>query len=242
MQRFRLLGIALMAIFAIGAIASATAAAENPEILPIPTVKTPLKFTSEGLDVSYVLETTAGGKIKCDKVKNKGEFTTQDAGTATIDFEKCETLGLPCRTEGDAEGIILVSADIQFVDLKKAGLALKESLGVELLPLEGGVNKLIIKCGKLGEVVIEIRGSVLGKEDKIKELVKTKVGELLFDQTKGEQEFKECELLKALCINAKGEPNKLLFESSTNKAGFELAGELALKIDLTFEKEFEVHY
>jgi hypothetical protein len=234
MQRFRLLGIALMAIFAISAIASATAAAENPDILPIPSSEEPLKFTSQGLDTKYVLETTKKLQIECKTVTNKGEFTTQDSGTVTIDFEGCEAKGAKCKAEGDVNGTILVFGDINFVDLKKAGLALKESLGVEILPLNPSKeNKLLITCGVLKTEVV---GSVLGREDKIKELVKTKTGELLFDQKEGEQEFTECELLKAFC-------EKKVFKLESNLAGvFELAGELALKIDITFAKEIEVHY
>jgi hypothetical protein len=233
MQRFRLLGIALLAIFAISAIASATAAAENPEILPVPTAKLPLKFTSEGLDTKYVLETTKKLQILCKTVTNKGEFTSQDSGTVKIDFEGCESKEVKCKAEGDMNGIILVFADINLVDLKKAGLALKESLGIELLPLEKGENKLIITCGILKT---EVRGSALGREDKIKELVKTKTGELLLNQKDGEEELTECEFLKAFC-------DKQVFRLESNLNGaFELAAELALKVDLFFEKEFEVHY
>jgi hypothetical protein len=236
MQRFRLLGIALVAILAISAIASATAAAENPEILPVPTAKEPLKFTSQGLskEDKYILETTKLKQITCAKVTNKGEFTSQDSGTVTIDFEECKSEGFSCNTAGDEKGIILVFADINLVDLKKAGLALKEALGVEILPLEKGENKLLITCG--GILKIEVKGSVLGREDKIKELTKTKTGELLLDQKEGEQEFTECELLKAFCAGK-------IFKLEANLGGgFELAGELALNVDLTFEKEFEIHY
>jgi hypothetical protein len=236
MQRFRLLGIALMAIFAISAIASATAAAENPEILPAPTAKSPLKFTSEGLDAKkeYILETTKKLTIICKTVTNKGEFTSQDSGTVTIDFEGCTAKGVKCLAEGDVNGTILVFGDINLVDLKKAGLALKESLGFEILPLNPSKeNKLLITCGILKTEVV---GSVLGREDKLKELGKTKTGELLFDQKEGEQEFTECELLLAFC-------GKKVFRLESNLGGgFELAGELALNVDLLFEKEFEVHY
>jgi hypothetical protein len=234
MQRFRLLGIALMAILAISAIASATAAAENPEILPVPTAKNPLKFTSQGLDKEYILETTIKLQIICKTVTNKGEFTSQDSGTATIDFEGCTAKTNKCKAEGDVDGTILVFADINLVDLKKAGLALKEALGVEILPLNAAKeNILLITCGA---VKTEVKGSVLGREDKIKDLVKTKTGELLFNQKEGEQEFTECELLKAFCAGNK-------FKLESNLAGvFELAGELALKVDITFEKEFEIHY
>jgi hypothetical protein len=234
MRQFRTLGVALMAVFAISVVASATAAAENPEILPVPTAKVPLKFTAVGLDKEYILETTKKLQLACRSFKAKGEFTSQDSGTVTIDFEGCEAKGSKCTTEGDVNGTILVFADINLVDLKKAGLALKESLGVEILPLNAAKeNKLVMTCGVLKT---EIIGSVLGREDKIKELTKTKTGELLFNQKEGEQEFTECELLKAFC-------EKKIFRLESNLAGaFELLGLLALKVALTFEKEIEVHY
>ena len=48
MHRFRLLGVALMAVFALAAIASSPALAENPEILPTPSSTEPILFSSEG--------------------------------------------------------------------------------------------------------------------------------------------------------------------------------------------------
>jgi hypothetical protein len=151
-----------------------------------------------------------------------------------MDFEGCESKGAKCKAEGDMNGTILMSGDINLVDLKKAGLALKEVLGLEILPLNPfKENKLLMTCGVLK---IEEIGSLLSREDRIKELTKTKVGELLFDQMGGEQKFTECELLKALCAGK-------VFRLESNRAGvFELVGLLALKVGLTFEKEFEVHY
>jgi hypothetical protein len=234
MKQFRPLGIMLTTVFTISLVASATAAAENPEILPVPTAKAPLKFTAEGLDTSYTLETTKLLQVICRKLKAKGEFTSQDSGTIALDFEECEAKGTKCKAEGDVNGTTLMFADINLVDLKKAGLALKEALGVEILPLNATKeNKLLITCGVLKTEVI---GSLLGREDKIKELVKTKVGELLFDQKEGEQEFIECELLKTFC-------EKKVFKLESNLSGvFELMGLLALKVALTFDKEFEAHY
>jgi hypothetical protein len=234
MKQFRTLGIMLIVVFTVSLIASATASAENPEILPVPTKEKSLKFTAVGLDKEYSLETTKKLQFSCKTFAAKGEFTSQDSGTVTVDFEGCEAKGTKCKAEGDVNGTILMFADINLVDLKKAGLALKESLGLEFLPLNANKeNKLVTTCGILKT---EIAGSVLGREDKIKELTKTKTGELLIDQKEGEQEFTECELLKTFC-------EKKVFKLESNLSGvFELAGLLALKIDLMFEKEFEVHY
>jgi hypothetical protein len=71
MKQFRTLGVALMAIFAISLIASATALAENPEILPVPTKEKPLKFTTEGLDKEYILDSTKKTVTNMQKFHNK---------------------------------------------------------------------------------------------------------------------------------------------------------------------------
>lgn len=229
MQRLRILGIALVAIFALSAIVSATASAEFPEILPVPTPTAPLTFTSETVGGSKpILETTKGVKIECAKATNKGEFTSQDLGTATIDFEGCESKGAKCKAEGDVNGTILLKTDIDLVDFKKGAELL---LGLEILPLEGGTNKLIITCGILK---VEVKGSVIGRVH-VKSLEKTKHATVLFTQTKGEQDIKECELLKAFCAGV-----KFLLEANFG-AGFELAGELA-EVLVLFPKEIEVHF
>ena len=104
MQRLRLLGIALMAIFALGAVASATASAEEIGILPGKGTT----FTSEGAKANtfvHVLETTKGSKISCTKLTNKGEMKTDLEGKVTIDYEKnCALSGSKCSTAGDAAG------------------------------------------------------------------------------------------------------------------------------------------
>jgi hypothetical protein len=232
MQRLRLLGIALMATFALTAIAAATASAENPEILPVPSTTTPLLFTSSGVNATLV-PTKEEEKtiVKCKKVRNEGDFTSADLGTVTIDFEECKAGVANCSTTGDAAGVILLDkADMNLVDYKEGTTLL---LGAVIEPLEGAVNIFKFKCGVLG---VEVRGSALGKVSGVESLVKTATAKLEYKRKKGEQELTKCELLKAFCA---GKEFKL--EQNFGAAGFELAGEEA-EANITFAKKVEVHF
>jgi hypothetical protein len=249
MKRLKLLGLALIAIFALSAMATTAAFAENPLILPNPTAKEPLTFTSESVKgTKPKLETTKGTEIKCEKAKNSGSFTTGDAGTIEIDFEGCSTPvgaeNVSCNSPGDKKGIILLNAtngngDIQLVDvLPEIEKVKKLRLGV-LITLLSDLN---IECSL---VKIKVLQSVIGLAD-IKgeptteeKLIKTNVMTLLFHQTKGEQEIKECDLLIATC-GKEGARKKFLLEANFG-AGHELAGEEAEAV-VTFAKEAEFHY
>jgi hypothetical protein len=233
MQRLRLLGIALMIILALTALAATTASAETPEILPAPTTTTPLLFTSSGGGAATLIPTKEEEKtiFKCKKIRSDGDFTSADSGTITIDLEECKANVTNCSTSGDAAGVILMDkADINLVDYKVGAELLP---GVVIEPLEGGKSILKFKCGILG---VEVKGSMLGKVSGVKNNVKTKTAKLEYKRTKGEQELTKCELLKAFCA---GKEFKL--EQSFGAAGFELAGEEA-EYNVTFAKEAEIHF
>lgn len=228
MQRLKLLGVALMAVFALSAIASVATASANPTILPEPTEKAPLLYSFLGIEKSVpVLEgTKEGSEIKCTVILGKGDFTSGESGPVDIDFEGCTATkgGASCTTAGDAKGTILAKATATLVDFKVGGVL---ELGILFTNV-----KLTVPCGAL---TIEIQGSAIGKVDNVKNNVKTKAALVLVHQTKGEQAITTCELLEAVC---KGKTFKL--ESNVGK-GFELAGEEA-EANITFEKEAEVHF
>jgi hypothetical protein len=224
MRKSRLLGLALMAFLALSVIGAATAAAEFPEILPLPTPAAPLKFTSKGGVAT--LTTTKGLTITCEDLTNKGEFTSARLGVVTIDFlGACSSEGIKCKTAGDETGTILTpAADIHLVDAKK-GTELRLDTVVTPKPFT-------ISCGV---VKSEIRGAAIGLGEKVTSLVKTSTLTANFVQAKGEQEIKECELDKAFC-----EGKKFGLEANFG-AGFELAGE-NVSDAITLEKEAEFHF
>ena len=241
MKRIRLMGLALIAIFALGAFASASAFAENPEILPVPTKEVPLTFT--GTSTEAVLQATKeANKVKCAKNKDTGEFTTQDAGKVSIDFEGCETKGASCTSPGDAKGVILVEGVTELVDVLPTATL---DLGILITPTAIGGGVLKFECS--GVFTVEVKNSLIGVVDNTK-------GELLAANTKtkelkalwkaeekegkpvlGEQQIKTCDLLKATC-----EGKKFGLESNFGK-GAELTAEIT-DATLTFNKEAEIHF
>jgi len=239
MKRIKLLGLALIALIALGAFASAGAFAENPEILPVPTEAKPANFTSEAGRTD--LHSTKDVLVICLKATNTGSFTTQDSGLVLIDFTECKSEGANCNSPGQAAGVILTLGLIQLVDVLPTGTL---DLGVVIEPKEEGVEKhakdLTFKCGGILSAVI--LGSVIGVVDNsagalLKDLEKFKEVKVLWAEgaSLGEQAIKECDLLKTFC--AKG-PFELKAEFGK---GEELAAEIA-KGTLKFEKEWEVHF
>jgi hypothetical protein len=225
MKRLRLVGLVFTVVFALSVVASTTASAENPEILPNPTATAPLKFTAEG--GRGTVETTNGTIMTCTKGRAQGEFTSVRLGTASGDAEGCRTGNANCTSTGDPAGVILESnVDIHLVDFKvKTTL----ELGIVGKPKE----TVKIKCGILS---VEGRGAGLGKVEGVKSLEKTNTAKVISRQTKGEQELKTCELDKAFCAGQKFVP-----EVNFGAAGFELAGGEG-EGKVTFAKEIEVHF
>jgi hypothetical protein len=86
MKRFRIIGLALLALFALGAFAASMAFAEEG-VLPL-KVKT---FTILGKTVT--LENTAKETTICKELKGEGSFTTDSHGTATLDLLFCQSSG-----------------------------------------------------------------------------------------------------------------------------------------------------
>jgi len=188
MQRFGLVGVALMAIFALGAFASTAAFAELPLIVPEPTKASPATFEATG-GVSK-LESIAGSVIECKTLaESNGEFTSGDAGKTALNFEGCKSSGVGCNTSGDTkEKLLFPENTINLVD-PKAG-----TLGT-LITL---TKTLVSKCGV--SLTIEVKGAVLGSIAGVKSGQKVKAFTASFKQSAlGVQELKTCISLKATC-------------------------------------------
>jgi hypothetical protein len=236
MKRMRLTGFALIPLFALGAFASASASAENPEILPVPTAAAPLNFTATGGEPT-LQATKEANRLRCAKETAKGSFTTQDKGIILIAFEGCEGKGAACTSPGDAKGVELTKGVVEFVDVLPTATL---DLGVLITPTEAGSTAdLKFECA--GVFTVEVLQSFVGIVDNAK-------GELLTANTKtkeikalwksaalGEQEIKTCDLLKATC------EGKAFGLAASFGKGEELVAEIA-DAALTFEKEAEVHF
>ena len=106
MKDAKTLGLAILAIFVIGAVAAATASAEELRLLPLGTATNPVKFnvTSGAAGLGSSLFT-----IKCKKDTGTGEATSARLGKFRITYEECKSTatGEPsCRGLSDLPGNI----------------------------------------------------------------------------------------------------------------------------------------
>jgi hypothetical protein len=113
MQRIKLLGLAVLAVFAFSAVASAVASAEIMPPLMLPGAGT--TFTIKGLG-EPILVRENGEKIKCKKSTGSGEATSDSLGNFKILFEECksEPLSTTCTGLGNTTGTILTEGEYHF--------------------------------------------------------------------------------------------------------------------------------
>lgn len=106
MKRFRLLGVALLAVLAVGVVMSASAFA-LPELLPIKAGGS--TFTGKNDSSVIHLETGKKETIECSAATANGTATNDTTGTFHITFTGCKEipLGVACNSLGDASGSIL---------------------------------------------------------------------------------------------------------------------------------------
>jgi hypothetical protein len=230
MKRIKLLGLALLAVFAMGAIAAQGAMAETePTILPSTF---PIEFTSESKGSASLVG--AGGTVTCPSATNKGSFTSANGGTISIDFKGCKKESTACTGAGEATEVILTSGNFQLVDVLPSGTL---ELGIKVEPKEGTENKVTFKCGFITVVVL---GSVIGlaeneKEGKLGSLEKGKHFYLVFSGTGTKQAIKTCDFPESAC---KGKTIEL---KSTFGFGEGESAENATALIL-FTKEVEFHF
>jgi hypothetical protein len=232
MQRIKLLGLALIALVAFGAIASASAFAEGPEITPTPTAEKPLSFTAKGGEAT-LQGTSSANQVKCLENETAGKFTTQDKGTGTVKFIDCRSELGKCTSTGQSSGVILTEGEVQLVDVLPTstldlGLLIKPHADspkqTEYLSFVCGGTATIIILGSVIGVFDTSTGSLLTSPSSFTSATEYKV---LFKQSaQGKQEILTCMLLKATCLNSEGKEINFHLESDFG-LGHELAAEIA---------------
>jgi hypothetical protein len=154
MKRFRLIGLALVAVFALGAVLSASAFA-LPEVLPFGTGTK--AFTGKLDSGEAVLESKSGNQVKCKKAEGSGGLETETLGTFKINFEECSltVLGVNHTCTGtntstaDNTGVILSEGSFHYVfDTLGTG----ETLGVAVLFLP---KETTFECGAFVKNVVK---------------------------------------------------------------------------------------
>jgi hypothetical protein len=150
MIRVRTLGLAFVAVFAISAVASATASATLPEFSASTT------FTSAGgagklktakSEVSCTSNTTEEGKVTAPK----------SASVKAVVFKGCKSSGAECKNAGKEEiKTVPLSGTLGYVE--KA--AVPPKVGVELKPTTGTVFAEFT-CG--GIIKVTVSGATVGQ-------------------------------------------------------------------------------
>ncbi len=124
MKRIRILGVALAAVFAFGAVAIASAA-KMPEFKPA---------TNEGKSTSTTATFTEEGEIfsiTCKENTGTSTIKTATTGTFTETFNKCKAAGIEtCTGEGEKSGVIKVTGSFTLGLIKKE----EAGAGIEFKP------------------------------------------------------------------------------------------------------------
>jgi hypothetical protein len=197
MKRLKLLGLALIAVFALSAAVTAVASAELVSFLPTGSAASPVTFTAKS--GAGKLETLGGGKIECASDKGTGEVTSSDAGHFVVEFEGCKnpTLGVSCAdlSHTDAQGVIKVEGAFDL----RMGLS-GQPLGIIAFLVNPDVHFLcsIVLFTVLGCAAGEITASQLNTlTNKVEVLLKQKAGEneILSIDNLAETAMEECTLL-----------------------------------------------
>lgn len=217
MKRLRIIGTALLALFALGAFAASMASAEEG-LLP--------NATSSGEGGAGTLETTNKEKISCTKVsilEAKFLEKSDQHGTANLHFTGCKAENIVAANSlGDASEVIL-SKVLFLVCLVEP---VKLVFGLLIQPLE--TEHIEIPFTKelalvKGAVIAELEGAGLaGKEFKYK------------------LEGKEGKQTAALKCEINGKEFKHSFESVNDKKTPDFAASEKAKFTLKFTQEVEL--
>jgi hypothetical protein len=150
MKRISMMGLSLVAAFALSALVAGGALAAKH------VNSGPLKYKSTS-GIAF-LEVEGGGKIECKVSNATGEYTTSTSGTVTATFESCETIGKKCTSAGQASGTIvtkLLATEIGYTSGKTA-------VGSDFKPASGEFNAEFA-CPGSPALSIRVKGSVIGK-------------------------------------------------------------------------------
>jgi hypothetical protein len=184
MHRFKLLGLALISLFAFAAMTAVTASAAH---MTLPEFVT--KAGYKGTSGAGVLTSSGGEEIKCSAGTNSGGMeSSRKLGTFSLTFTGCEAKVLlsteKCNTSGDAAGTILTTGTWHLVLWLNRAQTIHIQFQWLLVPL----TKL--ECGSLAK--IETKGNLLG-EISPGDNVLTKHYRLIVNATATAQEFTEFE-------------------------------------------------
>jgi hypothetical protein len=140
-----LFSLAVMAAFALSAVAVSAASAEVTKILPEPTEAAPLTAKAEQSAAGALL-TVGGLEVKCKKGSGSETWTTANLGTGLVLFTECTgPLSTTCTGEGDPSGLIAAEGEVHFW----LALLMTSETGTELV----GALVFLLKLGAVAKPV-----------------------------------------------------------------------------------------
>jgi hypothetical protein len=210
MKITRILGLVLVAVFALSAVAAASASAAEPafyECAKEAGGKYEKGCAKEGGKGGYVLregigknhtlkgksgkaklETPGVGAVECSSSKSTGTVTgPKNINKIVVEYKGCTSNGKKCNSTGAKAGTIktnTLKGEIGYIEGGKAA----HEVGADIKP-ESGTNLAEFECEG---VKIETYGSVIGRVKPVNTFSKT--SELIFKGTSGGgQEIKKLE-------------------------------------------------
>lgn len=158
MKRIRIVGLALVAVFALSVFAASASALEPVFYTKVEygqTANTHIKFTGT-LGAAFLEGQVSKTKIECVKGTATGEVTGPKTTENNVTlFKECQTGGIPCKNQGSNE--ILVKTLKGELGEVKAGIP-----GQRLFDQAGGKGAVLaeFECGGLP---VKVKGSVIGQ-------------------------------------------------------------------------------
>jgi hypothetical protein len=218
MKSLKLIGLSLLALFALGVFAAASASAEEG-FLPTPT-------TANVLGGESVLATEAfGSEIKCGKLDASTiTFSNDKHATGTLHWLECTLLGSDIHSLGAKAKEILVAISFLGCLDPKSGATLVDEFGVSG-EVQGTAH---LEAPALG-VLVEVAGAALGA---VLTKGKAKLFSVEFKGSKGKQTVTEC------LEGANKKVHNLI--ASTNHGEFKPASENVVGGLVQFTKEVEL--
>jgi hypothetical protein len=219
MKRIRMVALALVAVFAMAAMASSAGAAQ-PEFYGKAVVGGTVPHISfTGTLGAAFLEGKSGTKITCTAGTAVGEVTTSTVTeNNNTTFTGCESSGFPCENAG--------AGTITTVTLKGVlgNVVAAKTPGIRLFPQTGGRGGELaaFSCAS-GAIAVKVKGSVIGSlsgasgktpaEGKL-----AASNKLTFAEAKGIQKYVKF-------VAGEGEAGEEQLESSVGGAAFEKSGQ-----------------
>src|SRR6202035_258685 len=233
MRHIRIMGLCLTALFAVCAMAAASASAE-PEFLTKAVVVTGEKIPEAGTLGAAFLEGASGTKITCTGGTSTGEVTgPQTTQNNIATFTGCESGGFKCES-GATEGVIVTN-----VLEGHLGNVTATQPAVRLFPQATGrgTELAAFSCAG-GAVPVEGKGSVIGAlsgaagtNPATGKLQKS--GKITFAEAKGIQKYVEF-------IEGPEKGQKEQLESSIGGAAYEKSGQSVITTLKTVPESWEL--